>query len=290
MVANINTDDAESGDPRPDWATDDMPFDKPSAARMYDYYLGGHHNFEIDRRMARQAISEWPDLPLIMQTNRGFLRRAVQFLSAQGIEQFLDIGSGIPTIGNVHEVVQKANSDARVVYVDIDPITVAHGEAILKENPTVCVIEGDIRDPLRIINNPQVRRLLDFDKPVAVLAVAVLHFVTDDNDVRRFMSTLRESLSSGSYLAISHASFEGKPQETREHEVLYRRTTTPIKMRSHSDILRFFEGFDLVDPGLVYFPLWRPEGPNDLFLDEPERSPGFAGVGRKAPPAAIDEE
>lgn len=286
MVVNSGAEEVEGSENRPDWATDDTLFDKPSAARMYDYYLGGHHNFEIDRRMAQQAVSEWPDLPLIMQTNRAFLRRAVQFLLAQGIDQFLDVGSGIPTIGNVHEVVQKENRDARVVYVDIDPITVAHSEAILKSNPTVGVIEGDICDSLRIVNHPKVRQLLDFEKPVAILAVAVLHFVVDDEDIRNSMRTLRESLSSGSYLAVSHASFEAKPQETREHEVLYRQTSTPIKMRSYGDILQFFEGFDLVDPGLVYFPLWRPEGPNDLFLDEPERSPGFAGVGLKTSPSA----
>jgi hypothetical protein len=230
-----------------------------------------------------------PILPLIMQTNRGFLRRAVQFLAAQGIEQFLDIGSGIPTIGNVHEVVQKVNRDARVVYVDVDPITVAHGEAILNGNSTVGVVEGDIREPLQILNHPKVRHLLDFEKPIAILAVAVLHFVVEDEAIRNAMKTLRDSLTTGSYLVISHASFEGKPQETREHEVLYRKTTTPIKMRSHSDILEFFEGFDLVDPGLVPFPLWRPEGPNDLFLDEPERSPGFAGVGLKRTIATIHE-
>lgn len=281
MFGTPDNDGAENSTKHPDWAPADIPFDKPSAARMYDYYLGGHHNFEIDRKTAEQAIAMWPDLPLIMRVNRAFLRRAVEYLVAQGVDQFLDIGSGIPTVGNVHEIAQRADGNARVVYVDIDPITVAHSEAILQGSPNVDVIQGDIRQPSQILNHPQVRRLLDFEKPVAVLLVAVLHFVTDNEEIRRSMQVLREALASGSYLVISHASYEGKPVETQEHATLYRQTSTPIMMRSRRDIELFFEGFDLVEPGLVYFPLWRPEGPDDLFLDQPERSPGFAGVGRK---------
>lgn len=280
MVINPNN-EAGSSATRPDWAAVDTPFDKPSAARMYDYYLGGHHNFEVDREKAEEAIALWPDLPLIMQANRGFLRRAVNFLADQGIEQFLDIGSGIPTIGNVHEIAQGANKDARVVYVDIDPVTVAHSVSILKGTSGVGVIQGDIRQPAQILADPIVRELLDFDKPVAVLMVAVFHFVSDDEEIQRSLRTLRGVLASGSYIVIAHASPENKPRETREHQSLYRQTSTPITMRPRHAIGQFFDGFDLVDPGLVYYPLWRPEGPNDLFLDQPERSPGLAGVGRK---------
>ncbi|MBX6342403.1 MAG: SAM-dependent methyltransferase, partial [Thermomicrobiaceae bacterium] len=147
----------------PSWARGDFPLDKPSAARMYDYYLGGFHNFEIDRQAAEQAIARWPDLPLIMQANRAFLRRAVNFVSGQGIDQFLDIGSGIPTVGNVHEVAQRANPSARVVYVDIDPIAVAHSQEILRGNPNATVIQGDVRRPSEILEHPDVQRLLDLD-------------------------------------------------------------------------------------------------------------------------------
>lgn len=281
MVVPSGNEHAESRANRPDWASDDIPFDKPSAARMYDYYLGGHHNFEIDRRMAEQAIAMWPDLPLIMQVNRAFLRRAVTYLVDQGIDQFLDIGSGIPTIGNVHEVAQRGNPQARVIYVDVDPITVAHSEAILQGTPNVAVLQGDIRQPSPILDHPKVRHVLDFDKPIAVLLVAVLHFVSDDADIRRALHTLHDAMASGSYIVIAHASNEDKPRETQEHESLYRQTSTPITMRSRHDIEQFFDRFDLVEPGLVYYPLWRPEGPNDLFLDQPGRSPGFAGAGSK---------
>jgi S-adenosyl methyltransferase len=265
----------------PRWAPHDIPIDKPSAARMYDYYLGGSHNFEIDRKMAEQAIGLWPDLPLIMQANRAFLRRAVRYLISQGVDQFLDIGSGIPTVGNVHEVAQRANPSARVVYVDIDPIAVAHSTAILQGTSNVAAIHGDVRQPEAILNHAQVRELLDFDRPVAVMLLALLHFLTDDAEARASVRVLRHAVTQDSYLAISHASYEGMPEKSREHEQLYARTPNPLKTRSRADIERFFEGFELVDPGLVYLPLWRPEEDDDPFRGQPERSTSFAGVGRK---------
>ena len=266
---------------RPSWSPEEIPFDRPSAARMYDYYLGGHHNFESDRQMAEQAIGLWPDLPLIMRANRAFLRRAVNYLAAQGITQFLDIGSGMPTVGNVHEVAQRAQPDAHVVYVDIDPIAVAHSEAILGGVPNVGVFQGDVRQPEAILAHPVVRELIDFDRPVAVFMVALIHFVPDDQRAQQAVRTLNEAVAPGSYLVMSHASAEGTPEKSREHEELYRRTPTPIKMRSRAEVERLFDGFALIDPGVVFLPLWRPEGPDDLFLDEPERCTGFAGVGRK---------
>jgi hypothetical protein len=257
--------------------------DKPSAARMYDYYLGGSHNFELDRTLAEQAIALWPDLPLIMAANRAFLRRAVNYLVSQGIEQFLDIGSGIPTVGNVHEVAQSADPAARVVYVDIDPIAVAHSTAILQDTPGVAAIQADVRRPDQILTHPEVARLLDFEQPLAVLLVALLHFIPDDEQASNAVRVLREALPAGGYLVISHASYEGMPAQSREHEQLYARTPTPMRMRSRAEIEQLFDGLELVDPGLVYIPLWRPEGPNDLFLDQPERCTGFAGVSRKGP-------
>ena len=265
----------------PHWAPSSIPLDKPSAARMYDYYLGGSHNFELDRKLAEEAIAMWPDLPLIMAANRAFLRRAVNYVVTQGIDQFLDIGSGIPTVGNVHEVAQAARPSARVVYVDVDPVAVAHSQAILQDTPGVAAIQGDVRRPEQILGHPEVRRLLDLDRPLAVLLVALLHFIPDDAEASNAVRALREALPPGSYLAISHASYEGMPAESREHEQLYSRTPTPMRMRSRATIERLFDGFELVEPGLVYIPLWRPEGPNDLFLDEPERCTGFAGVARK---------
>src|ERR687886_2526679 len=152
----------------PKWVSSDIPLDKPSAARMYDYYLGGSHNFELDRKMAEQAIALWPDLPLIMQANRTFLRRAVNYLSSQGVAQFLDIGSGIPTVGNVHEVAQRANPAARVVYVDIDPVAVTHSRTLLRDNPRAGVVLADARATEQILADPVVERLIDLARPVGV--------------------------------------------------------------------------------------------------------------------------
>lgn len=247
---------------------------------MYDYYLGGSHNFAIDRQAAEQAIAMWRDLPIIMQANRAFLRRAVRFLVAQGITQFLDIGSGIPTVGNVHEVAQQANPESRVVYVDIDPVAVAHSRAILTGNTRAAVVQGDARDPELLLEQPEVRRLLDLQKPVAVLLIALLHFVPDDEDAYGLVRRLREAIAPGSYIAISHASFEGRPEESESHAQLYSRTPTPMMMRSRADIEGFFEGLHLIEPGVVFLPVWRPESPDDVD-EHPERFTGFAGVGRK---------
>ncbi len=267
---------------RPAWVPDDIPRDRPNAARMYDYFLGGYNNFEIDRKAAEQATAIWPDMPLVMQANRAFLRRAVRFLVGQGIEQFLDIGSGIPTVGSVHEVAQRANPDARVVYVDHEPVAVAHSKAILQDAPYATVIEADARQPEHILNHPEVGRLLDLGKPLALLLVSLLHFITDNEEAYRVVRVLRDAVAPGSYLVMVHGSYEGLTPEIAEQlHQLYMRTPTPVKTRSRAEIERFFDGFELVEPGLVYLPLWRPEGPDDLFLEQPERCSGFTGVGRK---------
>jgi hypothetical protein len=249
---------------------------------MYDYFLGGFHNFEIDRRAAEAAIAINPDTPLLMRANRAFLRRAVTFLVEQGIDQFLDIGSGIPTVGSVHEVAGALNPATRVVYVDVDPVAVCHSEAILQGNLNAIAIQGDARQPEQILNHPEARRLLDFNKPMAVLLVALLHFIPDDADIDRLMGMLRDGVVPGSYLAISHGTYEGVAPELIEQGArLYARTTNPLTPRSRAQVQALFAGFDLVDPGLVYVPLWRPDGTAEPFFDDPVRSIIFAGVGRK---------
>jgi hypothetical protein len=261
-----------------------MRLDRPSAARMYDYFLGGYHNFEVDRKAAEQAIAIWPDFPLILRANRAFLRRAVRYLVDQGVEQFLDIGSGIPTVGNVHEVAQQANPAARVVYVDNDPVAVAHSRILLQESPRATIIQADVRQPQQILQNPDVARLLDFRQPLGILIVALLHFIRDDEEARQIVHALRDAAAPGSYLVLSHASAEGvslSPEsQDRLHQV-YRNTPTPVTLRSSDDIARFFEGFDVVEPGIEPIPAWRPEGPDDLFADDPKRCAIFGGVGRK---------
>jgi hypothetical protein len=245
---------------------------------MYDYFLGGHHNFEVDRKAADQAIAIWPDMPLVMQANRAFLRRAVRYLVAQGIDQLLDIGSGIPTVGNVHEVARGA---ARVVYVDNDPVAVAHSRALLQGSSDATIVQAEATRPAEILGNPEVARLLDFSQPLGVLMVALLHFIVDDDEAHRAVRVLREAIPSGSYLAIVHAAGASSRESADQIHRIYERTPTPVKFRSRDAIAQFFDGMEMVEPGLVHVPLWRPEGPDDLFVDEPWRCPGYAGVGRK---------
>ncbi|MGB3635407.1 MAG: SAM-dependent methyltransferase [Rubrobacteraceae bacterium] len=261
---------------------DRLPTDRPSPARMYDYFLGGYHNFEIDRLAAQKILDINSETPLVMQANRAFMRRVVHFLTQQGIDQFLDIGSGIPTVGNVHEVAQKANPESRVVYADVDSVAVRHGETILAENPNVSIIEADLRQPELILNHPEVRRLLDFERPLAVLIISVLLFVPDDEAAYGAVRVLRDTVAPGSYLAITHGTHEGAPPEVAQRiQNVYANTPTPVKLRSYEEIREFFETFELVDPGLVYVPIWRPESSNDLYLKEPEMSVNYGGLGRK---------
>jgi hypothetical protein len=264
------------------WVPEDVPLDKPNAARMYDYYLGGSHNFAIDREAAEQAIRIYPEFPLIMRANRAFLRRAVTFLARRGIDQFLDIGSGIPTVGSVHEIVRRVNPAARVVYVDVDPIAVAHSEGILRGNSGVGVVGADARRPEQVLGHPEVRRLIDFDRPVAVLLVFVLHFMGDDATAAHIVATFRGAMAPESYLVLSHGTAEGLPAEQLDALVrLYERSTNPWSSRSLHQVQRFFRGLELVEPGVVHPPLWRPESPHDLYADHPERASSYAGVGRK---------
>ncbi|TDC78992.1 hypothetical protein E1193_19845 [Micromonospora sp. KC606] len=264
---------------RPDWAPDDIDIERPSVARMYDYYLGGSHNFAVDRAAARAMVEAVPDAPLMAQANRAFMRRAVQYLTDQGVRQFLDIGSGIPTVGNVHEVAFRAAPDARVVYIDVDPVAVAHSREILADDDRATVIQEDLRHPDRILAHPDVRGLLDFSQPVAVLVVAVLHFVSDGDRPADLLRTLRQALAPGSYLVLSQASDEGRDEAQRvEAEEVYRRTDNPLSVRGRAELAAFFDGFELVEPGVVWVPQWRPETAESA--ENAERAVFLGGVGR----------
>ncbi|WP_170232053.1 SAM-dependent methyltransferase [Saccharothrix saharensis] len=257
----------------------DIDLTRPSAARVYDYYLGGAHNFAVDREMAEQAITMWPELPLIMQANRAFLRRAVQFCVSRGVTQFLDLGSGIPTVGNVHEVAREAGPASRVAYVDNDPIAVTYSRTILGDDPRTTVVQEDLRHPDAVLAAPEVAALLDFDRPVAVMMVAVLHFVPDEPV--KIIAAYRDAVPPGSYLVISHATHDGQDAQADEHTDLYRRrTATPMTMRSKSEVEALYEGYELVEPGVVHLPLWRPASPEDVD-EHPERFAGLAAVGRR---------
>lgn len=258
-----------------------VPDDAPSAARIYDYLLGGFYNFEVDRAVAQKITEALPDMPLFMRANRAFLRRVVRFLAEQGIDQFLDLGSGIPTVGNVHEVAQQANPSACVVYVDNEPVAVNHSRTILEGNSKATVIQADIRQPEVILGHPETRRLLDFNRPTAVLLLSVLLFLADE-EAYRAVRYVRDALVPDSYIAISHPTDDKTPPEQTERaKKLYAAIGAPVRVRSYNEVERFFDGLELIEPGLVHIPLWRPEGPDDLFLRNPELSGYYAGVGRK---------
>jgi len=226
---------------------------------MYDYYLGGSHNFASDRAAADKVIAAIPDVADGCRANRAFLARAVAHLSAAGIRQFLDIGSGIPTVGNVHEVARVAAPDARVVYVDIDPVAVAHARHLLADDDDVSVVREDLRRPQSILRHPDVVGFLDLDQPVALLLLGVLHFIADAEGPADIVAAFRDALAPGSALALSHGSAESRPREAREAQTLYRATANPLTMRGHDEVTALFDGFTLEDPGVVWVSQWRPE-------------------------------
>jgi len=265
-----------------DWVPDGTKTERPNAARVYDYYLGGSHNFEADREMARRAIALWPDVPKIIRANRAFLHRAIRFIAAQGVRQFIDLGSGMPTVGSVHEVARSVARDARVVYVDIDPVVVAHARMILDGDENAVVINADLADAGAVLGHPELRRVLDLREPVAVLMIAVLHFVSDDHRPAQIVAAYRDALAPGSYIAVTHATQDGqRPEQASEHRELYARTATPMTMRSHDEIGRLLAGWDLAEPGLVRMPLWRPDSVEEL-PQRPEEFAGYGAVGRLA--------
>lgn len=266
----------------PDWVPPGVDTKRANVARVYDYLVGGTHNFLADQDVGRAIIAVEPNARAIFRANRAFLGRAVRFLTAAGIRQFVDIGSGIPTEGNVHEVAQQAAPDARVVYADIDPVAIAHSQAILTGNPGAAVIEADLRDPQTVLARAADTGLIDFTQPVALLLIAVVHFIHDDEDPWRIVGTLKDALAPGSFLALTHGTEDGKPDVAHAAEKVYQRAVTAdLRMRPRADILRLFDGLELIEPGLVTSPQWHPESPADLPADPGKFWGGLAGVGHK---------
>jgi SAM-dependent methyltransferase len=266
----------------PGWIPPGVDVKRANTARVYDYWLGGSHNFLADQDLGRAITAVEPNARAGARANRAFLGRAVRFLAAAGIGQFLDIGSGIPTQGNVHEVAQQASPGARVAYADVDPVAIAHSKAILAGNENAAIIDADLRDPEHILADPAVRRLIDFSQPAGLLLVMVLHFIADAEDPWRIVATLRDALAPGSYLVLAHATNESRPAVAQAAETVYNRSVaTDIHMRSRADILRFFDGLELQEPGLVYIPQWRPDSAADVPAD-PGKFWALVGVGRKA--------
>lgn len=256
------------------WVPSDVDLSKPNAARVYDYILGGANNFDVDREFAKRLMTRVPDAQALAQENRAYLRRVVTHLAQQGVRQFIDLGSGIPTVGNTHEVAQRVDPGAKIVYVDHEPVAVAHSELILQDNENAEILREDVRDVAAVLGHPATRRLIDFDEPIAILMFMVLHFVSDDQDPYRLVARYRDATAPGSYLAISHATADGRPEVT---EVLleYRATTSPVTERTRAEVTPFFDGYDMVPPGLVFTREWRPE----IELTYRESSPIYGGVG-----------
>jgi hypothetical protein len=253
----------------------------PHPARVYDYWLGGKDNFAADRAVAEQTIVVAPEVTRSARSNRAFLRRVVRLAAQAGIRQFLDIGSGLPTMVNTHEVAQQVVAGARVVYVDNDPIVIVHGNALLAhEQRLTVVVQADLCEPEKILTHPRVNELIDFDQPVAVLLLGILHLVPDEKDPYGIVMRLRSAMAVGSYLMLSHLTGDADPAKADEAMEVWRRSpagSSPV-LRDRAQVERFFDGFEVLAPGIVPPHRWRPE----LNVEVPERFWLWAGVGVKA--------
>jgi hypothetical protein len=256
---------------------------KPSAARLYDWYLGGKHNYAIDKAFGARIVEIFPLVRDFARHNREFLGRAVRFCAEQGIRQFLDIGSGVPTVGNVHEVAHAIDPAIRVVYVDNDMEAVISSQQLLKGVDTATVVAGDLFQPHSILNHPETLRLINPNEPVALLIVGVLHFVLDDRHPHELLHHYRDWLPSGSYFVASHGTVdEASPVVRAQLEGVrdaYADTANPSTIRTKDEFTRFFDGLDLVEPGVAFAVDWRSPTPVDLA--DPARPTWYAAVGRK---------
>jgi hypothetical protein len=266
------------------FSPEEIDTSRPHPARMYDYYLGGRDNYEVDREAAQRVIDLFPDIVHMAQGNRRFMHRAVRHLAESGIRQIVDIGTGIPTAPNTHQVAQEVSPDVRVAYVDNDPIVATYAGAHLLGAGNTGFFLGDVRDPESILRHPTISKLIDFDQPVGLMLVAILHFIRDDEDPAGLVAAYRDALPAGSRLVLSHTTgdfheLEGDAGEARD---VYRDkgATATLTLRSREQVLGFFDGFDLVQPGLVQPPLWRPDGPVPG-EQELARTGFYAGVGIK---------
>ncbi|WP_084965100.1 SAM-dependent methyltransferase [Thermoactinospora rubra] len=258
----------------------------PNAARMYDYFLGGKNNFRADRELAELVLSVLPETREGTRENRRLIGRVVEYLVGQGVRQFLDLGSGLPAQQNVHEVALRLAPDARIVYVDNDPVVCAHGRALLAEPDRVAMVEGDATRPAEILGHPEVAKLLDFDRPVAVLMMFFLHLVPDSADPQGFVAAYRDALAPGSYLALSHVGSDAAPERVAAVSRIYQQANAPFCPRAGAEIRAFFGDFELVPPGLV-----TGNGPEvgwpfadadtRAFVDEELARMAYVGIARK---------
>jgi hypothetical protein len=246
---------------QPDWVPGGIEVTVPNAARVYDYMLGGYHNFAADRDFVEQALLLWPEAVAVGHANRAFMRRSIRWLVDAGVRQFLDLGSGIPTLGNVHEIAQAVAPESRVMYVDIDPVAVAHSKAMLAGNPLVDALEADLVHPEDILFHDDVVGLLDFARPTAVVLNSVLHFLPDLAEITAMMATIRAALTPGSYVVLSHSTLVPELSQKQQQigELYQKATPTRSYLRSRAEVLAMVSGMELVEPGIVPVTDWHPD-------------------------------
>lgn len=263
-----------------DWVPADVDLSTPNAARMYDYYLGGAHNFAVDRALADKVLQQVPAARPLALAARAWLKRAVKILTDEyGVDQFLDLGSGMPSVGSTHEVAQQFNPAARVVYVDHEAVAIAHSELMTAALPGVGVVGADFTDPELVLNHEVTQEILDLNRPIAVIFSCSLHLVPDNKHPAEVVATYRDATTSGSYLAVTHGTQDGRPDFQQIVDLYKASASSQFVTRPRAEIEQFFAGFDLIDPGLVHMTEWRPDTPY-----EPAEAAGdgcYAGVGRK---------
>ena len=255
----------------------------PNVARIYDYLLGGKDNYAADREAAEELLRVLPDAEVACRENRDFLRRTVRFAAREGVRQFIDIGSGLPTAENTHQVAQAVSPDSKVLYVDYDPVVVTHARALLEPRPNVAVLHASLQRPGMIVWSETAEKLIDFTKPVAILLAAVLHFIRDDEDPYGIAGVLKSVMAPGSYLVISHVTADSvSREETEAGLAVYEKASAPVVPRRHDEVLKFFDGTELAAPGLVSISQWRSRRRH---AGGPVRELNYGGVGCKpAPP------
>ncbi|MFI6287600.1 SAM-dependent methyltransferase [Streptomyces sp. NPDC051018] len=261
----------------------DLAMDRAHSARMYDFYLGGITNFPADRETAVQALQAFPAAPIAARINRRFMHRATRCAAAElGIRQFLDIGTGIPTSPNLHEVAQQQAPASRVVYADNDPIVLAHAQALLRSHSdgTTAYLQADARDADSILTHPTLTGALDFNRPIALSLIALLHFLSDD-DARTAVDRLKAALPSGSTLAISHATPDFDPEGVARVTATYARAGTSVRARARDEIERFFGGWEILEPGLVPTRHWRPDPDDPTGTTTDAEASTYAALARK---------
>ncbi|MBQ6643151.1 MAG: SAM-dependent methyltransferase [Saccharopolyspora sp.] len=271
----------------------DIDLERPSAARMYDWYLGGKANYAIDREFGKTILEVFPIVRPVALANRYLLHRIVRHLVGRGVRQFVDLGSGVPTVGNVHHVADEVAPDSRVVYVDYEPVAVAHSQRLLDKHGDPerhAVVQADLRSPKSLWKQVRATGVVDPAEPIALLMIAVLHFVPDDDEVEQALVQYRDLLPAGSYLAISHATVDGaQPQRAAEYLQLvqrYDQTANPVRLRSWDETRALFGGFELIEPGMAWAPEWHPEdaspGTGKKLFNTADESVVCAAVGYKA--------